>query len=579
MTSNDRPDESYDVAILGGGLAGLALSLQLKLARPQTSVFVADSRPGDAPEAAFKVGESTVEVSSRYFRDVLGLRDHLEHDEITKFGLRWWFPADGNRDIAQRIERGVSRPLDHASYQLDRGRFENFLRGRCLEAGVEVFGGSFVTTVDVASDPHTVTVVRGGERGQGGEEFTVKARWVVDAAGRVAILKRHLGLAEDNGHMTNSSWFRVSGGMDIESWVEPDDDEFFDRISERGLRRFSTNHLCGKGYWVWMIPLASGPISIGIVADPRFHRFHEINTLDGALDWLSRYEPQLSEALEGRRDQIEDFLKAEDFSYGCKQAFSGDDRWCLVGEAGAFLDPFYSPGGDFIAISNTMSTDLVTRDLDGEDVSERARAHNELYLATYRVSLTQYEDQYGFWHNPMVMTVKICANNILYWGTVGALFFHDKYTSPDFMAAVRPDLERIWAITRRLELFYREWNELEDREWRRAIVPTADFPGMFQRHLDMAGEFDDETLKAQLEATADLMEGFAVVAFGRAAQNLGEAAPDETRTINPYAVSLDPGRWERDGLFNGQGMSLAQARESEAGGLANLFMEAVATPA
>ena len=32
-------------------------------------------------------------------------------------------------------------------------------------------------------------------------------------------------------------------------------------------------------------------------------------------------------------------------------------------------------------------------------------------------------------------------------------------------------------------------------------------------------------------------------------------------------------------LFNGQGLSLAQARESEAGGLANLFMEAVATPA
>ena len=72
MTTNDRPAERYDVAILGGGLAGLAGSLQIKLARPQTSVFVADSRPGDAPEAAFKVGESTVEVSSRYLRDVLG---------------------------------------------------------------------------------------------------------------------------------------------------------------------------------------------------------------------------------------------------------------------------------------------------------------------------------------------------------------------------------------------------------------------------------------------------------------------------------------------------------------------------
>jgi hypothetical protein len=126
---------------------------------------------------------------------------------------------------------------------------------------------------------------------------------------------------------------------------------------------------------------------------------------------------------------------------------------------------------------------------------------------------------------------------------------------------------------------FREWNELEDREWRRAIVPTANFPGMFQRHLDMAGGFDDETLKAKLAATADLMEGFAVVAFSRAAQNLGNAAPDEDVTINPYSVGLDPSRWEADGIFNGQGMSAAAARESEAGGLAKLFMEAVATPA
>ena len=92
----------------------------------------------------------------------------------------------------------------------------------------------------------------------------------------------------------------------------------------------------------------------------------------------------------------------------------------------------------------------------------------------------------------MVMTVKICANNILYWGTECLIFFHDKYTDLEFMAAVRPDLERIWAITRQLEKMYREWNVLENREWRRAIVPTAAFPGMYQRHLDMAADFDDE---------------------------------------------------------------------------------------
>ena len=88
------------------------------------------------------------------------------------------------------------------------------------------------------------------------------------------------------------------------------------------MRQFSTNHLIGEGYWVWLIPLASGPISIGIVADPRYHPYEEITTLDGLIDWFKRHEPQLGEAVDARRDQVEDFLKVEDFSYGCERVFS-----------------------------------------------------------------------------------------------------------------------------------------------------------------------------------------------------------------------------------------------------------------
>jgi flavin-dependent dehydrogenase len=567
-----HPADSYDVVILGGGLAGLTLGLQLKQARPGTSVFIAEKRPGPAPEAAFKVGESTVEVSAHYFGKVLGLEDHLESDELRKFGLRWWFPGGDKCDLAQRIERGINRPLEIPSYQLDRGRFENYLGERNLEAGVDLFGGSFITNVEIG-DPHKVTIVRGGP---GGEESTVQARWVVDASGRSWILKKKLGLLEENGHHVNSAWFRLAGGVDIEDWVDPDDDEFFDRMSERGLRRFSTNHLCGEGYWVWMIPLSSGPISIGIVAEQRFHPMDTMDTLDRAIEWIREHEPQLGAVLDARRDQVEDFLKVENFSYGCKQEFDGAARWCLVGEAGPFLDPFYSPGSDFISISNTLSTDLITRELDGADVVERAAAHNELYLSTYSVALSQYEGQYEFWGNPLIMTVKICANNILYWGTVGQLFFHRKYTDVEFMTAVRPDLERIWAITRQLEAMFREWHALEDREWRRAIVPTSAFAAMLERHNDMGGGFDDATLKRKLADTAELMEGVAVVAFHRAATNLGDAAPGEDEKINPYAISLDPDRWEADGMLSGQGMTLAEARDTGAAGLENLFMEAVA---
>jgi flavin-dependent dehydrogenase len=575
--SQDRqPADSYDVAILGGGLAGLTLGLQIKQERPDTSIFIAEKRSGPAPEAAFKVGESTQEIACNYFGQVLGLMDHLENAQIRKCGLRFWFPAGDNSELAERIERGPSAHAPVPSWQFDRGRFENFLGEKCLEAGVDLFGGSFITAVDVAADPHTVTIVRGG---MGGEESTIKARWVVDATGRSFTLKKQLGLLEDNGHVVNSAWFRLAGGLDIEDWVDPDDEEFFGRMSERGLRRDSTNHLCGKGYWVWMIPLSSGPISIGIVADPRFHAWEGMNTLEGALDWIRRHEPQLGDDLDARRDGVEDFLKVEDFSYGCKRSFCGRERWTLVGEAGPFLDPFYSPGSDYIAFSNTFTTDLITRELDGEDVVERAEAHNEFFLSAYRTHLTFYEGQYVFWDNPAVMNVKIGGNNIFYWGCLALLFFHRKLTDVELMAAVRPDVDRIWAISRRLEHLYREWNEVEAREWRRAIVSTAAFPAMFERHMDMVAGFDDEQLKARLAANADLMEAYAVLAFHRAATNLGGAAPGEDVKINPYAVGLDPDRWEADGLLNGEGLSVSEARQTPAAGMENLFMEAIAQPA
>ena len=157
------------------------------------------------------------------------------------------------------------------------------------------------------------------------------------------------------------------------------------------------------------------------------------------------------------------------------------------------------------------------------------------------MNLTQYEGQYEFWHNPMVMTVKICANNILYWGTECLLFFHDKYADVEFMAlgaaGPRADLgdhPPARGDVPRVERARGPRVAAGDRA--DAGVPR-DVPAP-RRHGRRAST--TTACRARLAATADLMEAFAVLAFSRAAQNLGDAAPGEDEKINPYAVSLDP---------------------------------------
>ncbi|MGH2933589.1 MAG: NAD(P)/FAD-dependent oxidoreductase [Gaiellaceae bacterium] len=545
-------ERTCDVAVLGGGLAGLTLAVQLKQERPATSIVVLEKRVGEAPEAAFKVGESTVELSAEYFANVLGMKEHMKEAQNPKAGLRFFFPADGNRDISRRVEWGSPRWPIVPAYQLDRGRFENALAERAMALGVRVEGGAFVDEVDLEDPEHSVTVVRGGP---GGERSVLRARWIVDATGRFNLLKRRFDLSEDDGHHINSSWFRLAGGLDLEQWSN--DEDWLARMQDRGLRKFSTNHLMGKGYWVWLIPLASGPISIGVVADPRFHPWERLSTFDALVDWLNEHEPQLGATIDARRADVEDFLKIENFSNGCRQVFSAD-RWCLTGEAGAFLDPLYSPGSDFIAMSNTLIADLIKRELDGDDVADRVDAYQKQYLRFFEITLSDYLDQYHLFGDAQVMCVKLHWDYTYYWSYPALWFFHGKLTDLEFLDRTRADFDRAVQLHFRMQELFRDWHRLDGRDHSDTFVTL--FPHLIQISDELDDGFGDEMLVEKATRDREVMEAFAVTVWEKAARLIPDFTVDLKRPVNPYAVSLDPSRWETDGLFDESGISPREAR-------------------
>ena len=93
-----RDGEQYDVAIAGGGLAGLTLALQLRrranaegLAPLRIVVIERTQRP--LPTACHKVGESSIEVGSHYLDTVVGLREYLDQNHLKKNGLRFFCGA------------------------------------------------------------------------------------------------------------------------------------------------------------------------------------------------------------------------------------------------------------------------------------------------------------------------------------------------------------------------------------------------------------------------------------------------------------------------------------------------------
>ena len=545
------PHGHYDVAILGGGLAGLTMALQLKRTRPDTRVLVTDKRTEPAPEAAFKVGESSVEVGAHYYREVVGMRDHLEQQQLRKHGLRFLLPAGDNSDLTKRVEFCTPAHLAAYTHQIDRGRFENELFRRCLKAGAEAFRGWRVQDVEIGGDAHTITL------SQEEDETSVTARWVVDASGRANILRRKLDLADETGHHINAAWIRLAGGLDFEQWT--DDEEWQNRMPELGLRRLSTTHLIDEGYWLWLIQLASGPISIGVCADPRVHPWEEIESFDAFMEWTKEHEPLVYNEIDGRREDVLDFLRVKDFSYASTRVFS-PDRWTLVGEAGGFIDAFYSPGSDFIAYSNTFSNELICHDLDGgeADLEKRVEFYNDFYFKLFNPTVHLYRDQYQFFGNAQVMVAKVVWDSLIYFTLLGSPFVHGKLAKIEDIEKFSEIADIVIPVIPRMQQLFRDWHALDQTQYEGVSVLSKQLEPYIwaQEEIGLAGS--DEELLERAHRKVETIKALAVWIFHKAARSLPDP-PDESVAINPLAISLQPEQWEEDGLFSDDGLTLAQA--------------------
>jgi flavin-dependent dehydrogenase len=410
-----------DVAILGGGLAGNFLARQLRRTLPDLRIGLFER----TTETSYKVGESTVEISSSYFIRRLGLTRYLYQEHLPKNGLRYFFDdPERSTEIQAMSEIGTVNLPFHPAFQIDRARMEADLLAMNAEDGVLVRTGARVQGLSLGEGgaPHRFEVV------QDERKSSWEARWVVDASGRASLLAKKLDLRlPEASHHMGSVWGRFERVTDVDDLGPP---AWHERVRYTA-RALSTMHFCYPGYWIWFIPLRHGVTSVGVTGDERMFD-KSMRTQSGFRAFLERHQAVRSLLANAKLVDIGSYAR---IAYST-QRFFHPDRWALVGEAAAAQDPLYSPGIDFIALANDFTTELVRRDAAGDAhaaLAERADLYDRFMRFRHEATMRLYRNLYECLGSYELMRMKWDLDVGSYYNLWVAAYMQNAYMDVAFL--------------------------------------------------------------------------------------------------------------------------------------------------
>jgi flavin-dependent dehydrogenase len=381
MYTTQSPE--YDVVIMGAGFAGICQARHLMLNIPNIKVALVDPRPEERTDKDMKIGESMIEGAALFVCKELGLYEYMIENHTPKNGLNFHWPKDPSKtsNIDDYYHLWVNRQTDIGSFHMNRAKFERdvlkmnqqmgavFYNGRVLD--VDLTPGDAIKTVKVKVD---------------GEEIELKAKHVIDAAGRKFIIGRkkdNIITHQPDGGQGPENLYGLNNGS---AWVRVrniDRKLFHDGYDPTGAATshyYATNHWFGHGHWLWMIPSDKDPLelSIGVIHHHEVIPANSINNLDKFSAFLQENHNLLYQLINS--GELVDFHYLPRLGHNSKTLYS-EDNWYVIGDAACIFDAFYSFGTTMISFAAESITEIIRAKLAGEaDAEVKREAYNRFNL-------------------------------------------------------------------------------------------------------------------------------------------------------------------------------------------------------
>lgn len=334
------PTADVDVLVIGAGPAGAVAAALARKAGYSVRMLEKLEFP------RFQIGESLLPQCMTILEQA-GLLKAVED-----FGFQYKDGAQIARGdkVVDFVFSNKTSPGHGYTYQVTRADFDLLLAREAEKQGAELHFRTEITAVDFSAVAH------GGRalvtsRDEAGVASVHRARFVLDASGYGRTLPRLLDLDKPANFPVRAAVF-----MHVEDRIE---DAMFDRHKIRvGI------HPEHGEVWYWLIPLAQGRCSVGVVASDEFLRLDGADA-DTRLWQMVNEEPGMRRMLKNAR-QLWPAKEIRGYASSVKRLHG--PGYALLGNAGEFLDPVFSSGVTIAMNSAAFAVAAMDRELRGEVV-------------------------------------------------------------------------------------------------------------------------------------------------------------------------------------------------------------------